>query len=507
MKLNIQLFAVTKTTTFAESAISIENNTSTLKITIKFSPNNDVTYFSSKTLKCTCNGTQKTATVSLSKGGSVSKTFTFSGISHNQDGSKTVSWSWSCATGTSVLGTISDSGTKKLTTIQRYGKITSVVGNTTDSTITIDYHSYNADWFYDLHIQHSWDTSPISTYSNIGSSVGDHTLNINVSSSFFNDYPSQASLPICFVLETRPSGGGWMHTEYYDATINLNWSELPTISIGTLTEADDTMLGLNWGVFVQNKSKLNIPTTSNGAVGSKIERVINNNGSLYYRTTTPSSPLNYTFTTNYLTTSGSNTIEIYAYDTRNRQSSAASTTYNVVAYSNPTITTAEVKRVNASNVEDDEGQYLSYKFVGEISSVSNHNDKLFRIGYRVKGSNTSFTYKTISSSYTVNVTSYTRITDWTLSSSNAYEIVFEAIDSFRTASNPVKQTRYIETGKPLMNFNASGKAMAIGKVSEAGANEEKFEVEFDTYLNKKLYLYDSTNTQFVPIEVEVVDTW
>ena len=33
--------AVTKSTTFAESAISIENNTSTLKITIKFSPNND----------------------------------------------------------------------------------------------------------------------------------------------------------------------------------------------------------------------------------------------------------------------------------------------------------------------------------------------------------------------------------------------------------------------------------------------------------------------------------
>jgi len=495
--------AVTKSTTFAESAISIENNTSTLKITIKFSPNNDVTYFSSKTLKCTCNGTQKTATVSLSKGGSVSKTFTFSGISHNQDGSKTVSWSWSCATGTSVLGTISDSGKKKLTTIQRYGKITNISGAITNSTITIDWHSYNANWVYDLQIDGYY------TYRNIGSSVGDHTININVGNDYFDNCPTEEILPITYSLKTYPSDESWSYFNSLNTMILLNENAKPTISIGTITEADTTMQGLNWGVFVQNKSKLNIPTTSNGAVDSKIKQVsLGTNGqTLNYQPTTATSPLSHTFITDFLKTSGTNAITTVSTDSRSRSSTTATTTYNVVAYSNPTITTAEVKRVNVSNVEDDEGQYLSYKFVGEISSVSNHNDKLFRIGYRVKGSNTSFTYKTISSSYTVNVTSYTRITDWTLSSSNAYEIVFEAIDSFRTASNPVKQTRYIETGKPLMNFNASGKAMAIGKVSEAGANEEKFEVEFDTYLNKKLYLYDSTNIQFVPIEVEVVDTW
>lgn len=117
MKLDIQRFAVTKTTTFAEDNLNPNTNTSTLKITIYFSANNSVTYFSGKTLKCTCNGVTKSASVSHPKGGSVTKTFVFDNIQHENDGTKTVAWSWSIATGTSVLGTLSASGTRQLTTL------------------------------------------------------------------------------------------------------------------------------------------------------------------------------------------------------------------------------------------------------------------------------------------------------------------------------------------------------------------------------------------------------
>lgn len=117
MKLNIQLFAVTKRTTFSESDLNPSNNTSTLSITVYFSANNNVTYFSSKTLRITCNGVDQSASVKLVKGGSVTKTFVFENIPHNTDGSKTVSWDWSIATGTSVIGTLTDSGTYQLTTL------------------------------------------------------------------------------------------------------------------------------------------------------------------------------------------------------------------------------------------------------------------------------------------------------------------------------------------------------------------------------------------------------
>ena len=131
MKLDIQKFAVTKSTTFAESNLNVQNNTSTLKISITFSANNSVTYFSSATLKCTCNGVTQSKTVSHPVGGSASASFTFSNIRHNADGTKTVSWSWSCATGTSVLGTISDSGTRRLTNLHK-----PPVFNVSDITLT-----------------------------------------------------------------------------------------------------------------------------------------------------------------------------------------------------------------------------------------------------------------------------------------------------------------------------------------------------------------------------------
>ena len=136
MKLNIQLFAVTKSTSFSESVDKV-NNRSNLSITIKFSANNSSTWFNSKSLKCTCNGEEQSKTVSLSKGGKVSATFTFSNIQHNDDGKKSVSWSWSIATGTSALGTLSDSGTRTLTTIPRASDITASNADIGSSTIIV----------------------------------------------------------------------------------------------------------------------------------------------------------------------------------------------------------------------------------------------------------------------------------------------------------------------------------------------------------------------------------
>ena len=116
--------AIKKTTTFSESNINTNNNTSSLSIKIYFSANNNLTWFESATLSCTCNGVTKTKTVSHPIGGSVSTTFTFTNIAHNNDGTKSVNWSWRCPTGTSTLGTMTDSGTKSLTKINRQATMT-----------------------------------------------------------------------------------------------------------------------------------------------------------------------------------------------------------------------------------------------------------------------------------------------------------------------------------------------------------------------------------------------
>lgn len=123
MKLNIQKFG--QNTTFSESNIDVSRNTSSLTINISFWAPTSQTWFNGKTLTCSCDGQTQSASVSLAKGGSVNVSFAFHNIAHNNDGTKSVNWAWSCATGTSGLGTISNSGTQTLTQIPRQANITS----------------------------------------------------------------------------------------------------------------------------------------------------------------------------------------------------------------------------------------------------------------------------------------------------------------------------------------------------------------------------------------------
>lgn len=128
-----------KSTTFSESNISISKNTSSLTINIWFSAQNSTTWFGSATLYCTCNGITKNKNVSHAQGGSASASFTFDNIEHNEDGTKSVSWSWSCSTGTSALGTQSDSGTKTLTQIARSATLMSAPNFNDEENPTIVY--------------------------------------------------------------------------------------------------------------------------------------------------------------------------------------------------------------------------------------------------------------------------------------------------------------------------------------------------------------------------------
>lgn len=123
LKLNIQLFAASKSTTFSEST-NISANTSTLTINIYFSANNNTTYFSNRTLNCSCYGQSQSANVTLVRGGSVSVSFTFYNLGHNADGTGGADWAWDCNTGTQVLGHIGDSGRYTFATIPRQANVT-----------------------------------------------------------------------------------------------------------------------------------------------------------------------------------------------------------------------------------------------------------------------------------------------------------------------------------------------------------------------------------------------
>lgn len=279
-----------------------------------------------------------------------------------------------------------------------------------------------------------------------------------------NQIPNSTS-GTCTITCTTYNGDTLIGTKTVGLTLNVPSSVVPTVSIGTLTEANTTMQGLNWGVFVQNKSQLNIPITAAGSYSSTIASVVTTINNVTFNGTN--------VTTSILVTAGNNTISTTVTDSRGRTATTTKT-YNVVAYSNPTITTVQAQRCLSDGTLSDEGTYLLYSFDGSISSVSNNNAHTFRIGHKLTSVST-YTYTNIdTSNYSINKSD--QVLNLNLSTSNSYDIIFEAIDSFMT--NAINRT--IDTGFDLLNFNPSGKSMAIGKVSEAGANEELLEIGLPT---------------------------
>ena len=228
-----------KSTTFSESNISIEKNTSSLTINIWFSAQNSTTWFGSATLYCTCNGSTQSAVVSHSKGGAVSASFTFHNIKHNDDGNKSVSWSWSCATGTGGLGTQSDSGTKALTTIPRGSTLGEIDYFNFGDTVSFPIKK-NVDSYYDV--------LEIGFFNDDGSQYNSLKIVENVSDGFewiptneelniiYENTPSRDFRTLTFYLKT-----------YIDSTKATQIGDTNTSSsVGMIVNADPTFTNFSY---------------------------------------------------------------------------------------------------------------------------------------------------------------------------------------------------------------------------------------------------------------------
>lgn len=506
MKLNIQLFAVTATTTFNEPALTdanITNNNSTLKITISFSANNNVTWFSSKKLWCNCNGVAQSKTVSLSKGGSVTETFTFNNIGHNADGTKSVNWSWDITTGTSVIGTLERSGSRTLQTIPRASQPSLVTWPDTTYDITMGNQ-------ITVHMNRVSTSFTHSVYYNFGS-LTNQLIATNVTDNCLWTPP----LTMANQIPSSTSGTGSVLVKTYNGTTlvgeksvsfraNIPSSVVPSASFGSPSEAGDTPS--SWGVYVKSKSKVRLTLTGSGAYGSNITNYkITGNGYTYTTSTIVS---------NYLTSSGSISFSGLVTDSRGRQKSATAVTISVEDYTNPTISTAQVQRCDIDGNIDSNGEYCYISYGASISSCANHNKENahYKVGYRVHntGSYTDIPLTSNVNSYSASGMLYTdgiyeadRGSGTKVQFSNlaTYDIQFYVDDTFNT--NGITSLKSLDTGFDLMNFNASGKAMAIGKVSEAGDNEELFEVgvptkiDDDTTIDGYLRVKNNGNTLII----------
>ena len=228
-------------------------------------------------------------------------------------------------------------------------------------------------------------------------------------------------------------------------TVTLNVpSYTPTVSIAI---KGNDLLG---GVYVQGKSTATYTITANGKHGSTIQTYTSKLDGITYSGSS--------FTTNVLS-NGTKVLSVTVVDSRGRTATVNAQSINVEPYTNPSITSFTADR------SSDETTVVA-KMTGSIASVGGKNTSTLSISLN---------------GVTKTVTSGSSVTFTGLSTELTYTAVAKITDAYTTVSKSVS----ISTVYVTLDFNASGKGIAVGKVSEKDAFEVDMPVEVLRNLDMK----------------------
>lgn len=365
-------------------------------------------------------------------------------ITHNSNGSR----SFTITVGAAVYGTsvnCKGSGTFTLNTIGRASTL-NVSAGTLGVAQTITADRKVSSFTHTLTWECGSYSGTIATKSTATS--WSFTPPLELANTATRLYP----VGVYFKLTTY-NGSTVVGTSDQTVVMKIPTSIKPTCTVNI---TDPTGYSATYGGYIQNKSKMKITVTATPAYGSPIASysiIVNKNQYNYNPATT-----------GVITTSGSNTIIGKATDERNRTGSAT-TTINVLAYSSPKITFT-MYRCDQDGTENMTGSYCKVTYKAVITSLSNKNSKSIKLRYK-KTSDTTYTFRTI------NMKSYTQEGSEIFSAEDgsAYNVQMQAIDSFETATT----TAELSTGFSILHIPASGKGLAVGKISQA----DEFEVGMD----------------------------
>lgn len=429
---------------------SIENNSSTVTAKVQLvSTGSSYTINSTATKNgsLTINGTKYSFTFSAALSGNqvktiYSKTVT---IGHNADGSKTCSFSTSCDINVTLsgtyYGTVTASGNGTFDTIARATTPTlSATAVDMGASITINMPRASSGFTHTL------------TYSfgiasgTIGSGLGT-TRVWTIPLTLANQIPSSTSGK-CTITCATYNGSTRIGSKAVSFTARVPANMFPTFSSVTIAEAV-AGIAAKFGTYVQNKSRVKITISAAGAGGSTISSYKTTVGGKSYTGSAPTSDV--------LKNAGSNTISIVVTDSRGR-TATTTRTISVAAYSSPAISNFSAIRSNADGAENTEGTAATIAATFTIASVGAKNTATYTIEQRIKGAAT-WTQIASGSSYSYNSST---ITGSIFSGDSSFEIRLTISDYFGSVSKTVE----LPTAFTLIDCNASGRAIAFGKVSQ-----------------------------------------
>lgn len=424
------------------SSQSVENNQSTLSWSIT-GAGSASGWVMTGGFKAVINGTTVYSTstdtrIQLYNGTSVASGTTK--ITHNADGTKSFSLSIEAGVYTYAVS-VTASGTHTLDTIPRASTVSATNANMgSASTITITRASSS--------FTHTLTYSFGSTTGTIVSKTTSTSVSWTPALTLANQIPNAVSGTCTITCDTY-NGSTKIGSKTCTLTLTVPTSVKPTMTSVTATRVDGDVPAA-WAIYVQNKSKATVKINgAAGAYGSTISSYSISGGG--YSSTASS------FTTGFLTSSGTITFTAKVTDSRGRVSDAKTVRISVIAYSAPSFTSYLSQRATSAGVVNDDGTYIRGLISYSYASCSGKNTVTCATYYK-KSSASSWTNanKRFSSG-----TAFT-FGGGAISTESSYDVKYTITDAFTT----VTILDMVSTATVLVDFKAGGKGIAIGKVSE-----------------------------------------
>ena len=435
-----------------EDSYSIENNTSRVYWWVGIRSNTQYHNHQglSEHYKVVVNGStvhDASHTVSCGSGQTVGIADGYTTVSHNADGSKSisVSASFSCDnTSYYAPRTGSCSGSLTLTTIPRASSI-SIDSPSIECGNTININGSSASKNFTHKIYATWNgkTSELVT---IASGTTTPSFSYTIPTSWEKDLPNSTSGIATFTLETF-SGSNSVGSKSVNATIKVRSGVVPSIDSIKITDANSVCAGI--GQIVQSQSRLNFAITYSGAQGSTVTSVSTEFEGQTYN--------NSSFTTGTVQGSGSISYTTTIYDSRGR-SSQVSGKITVSAYSSPRLTNVTAKRANSSYVVDEaSGTYALLHFKVGFTSLTGKNATSFYIQYRASGASSWTKINSWDNNYSLEQ-DYKAGNLFT-SATSSYEVAFGVKDKFMNDYS--WQIFTVAPTYSLINFGKDGRSLTF----------------------------------------------
>ena len=468
---------------------SVANNTTTIswKMELIAGTYGKISSTASKDWSVTVNGVKTSGTNKIGIANNATKTLAegTSTIAHNDDGTKTFSYSFSqefSITFNDVkVGTKSGSGSGTLDTIARASQPSLV----TYPETTNDVGEFGEE--FSIHMNRK---SPLFTHTvryEYGNRSGVIARDVGtgvkwtVPLEFMNDVPSNTSASGRIYVDTYNTSllgeTTFVGTKYTGFTVTVPASIKPTCSIQVL---DNTPHKDFYGNLIKGLSKLYVKTTGTPAYSSPIASYsVTANGVKYTESE---------IVTGVLSKAGTTTVFATVKDRRGRTSPAASASFTVLDYNAPAITKLSAVRCNEDGTPNKRGSFAKVTFSATVTNLNNKNNdnKNTALYYLKYKATTDANYTTVGlTSLTNNYAPTDESVIFEAVPGKSYDVSIVAVDR-HNSSNPATKSTKVPTASAIISWRGFKKSsgtedgIGIGKVPEkANTLEVGWDAEFD----------------------------